>query len=68
MATVQRAKVYRAGASDVARRAFQDELRSALEYVGRQYEQVMPEDAHVRNNLDLSDSFMRRHKDALNGG
>ena len=68
MATVQRAKVYRLGASERHRRAFQTALRSNLEEIARYYETAVDDEKHIRNIVELSDSLTRGHKGALNSG
>jgi hypothetical protein len=68
MATVQRAKVYVAGASDDRKWSFQKALRSSLQHLEPEYRAPVSEEVHIANILALADGLSRDFGDVLAGG
>ncbi len=64
-ATVQRANVYRAGATEVLRDEFRVGLRQALDDLATAYRRPVGDAAHVRRIVALADRLTREHPRAL---
>src|SRR5437899_9346391 len=68
MATVQRADVYIAGATERERKAFQAALRSRLEELATGYCDEVPEETHIQNIVGLSNFLSSNHANVLQDG
>jgi len=64
-ATVQRANIYRASATEPVRNAFRAGLRRGLDEYAAEYATTVPSDAHVRHIATLADRLSRNHTAAL---
>lgn len=67
--TVQRGKLYRAGATDTEKHAFRAAIRRHLEGRVEQYRHGISENDHLKNIDDLTEALSKGHcAEALNGG
>lgn len=64
-ATVGRARVYKSGLSERARKPFQSALRSQLEMIARGYESEVSEEVHIQNVIGLSAALTTDHANVL---
>jgi hypothetical protein len=68
MATVQRGKVYSAGATEGQKDAVRQTLRSELEQLTPNYREAVPETQHVENIASLANRLSAQHSHALDKG